>query len=29
MKLDETSKVQLDIKTLIGVVAGIVTIAGI
>ena len=29
MKLDETSKVQLDIKTLIGVVVSIVTIAGI
>ena len=29
MKIDETSKVQLDIKTLIGVVVSIVTIAGI
>lgn len=29
MALDEKSKVQLDIKTLIGLIAGIISIAGI
>ena len=29
MKLEETSKIQLDIKTLIGLIFGIVSIAGI